>query len=207
MEQTILFINDTVAPESTESHRLRPYSLFNSDTREKRPVTMVASVGLNNELGRDGDLCWHIPEDLRHFKELTMGGAVIMGRSTWESLPKRPLPGRTNIVVTRNPDFDAPEAIRAESIENAIQLAGNSEIFIIGGESIYRQAMPFATRLELTRIFASDPEADKFFPEISETEWKTTVSSEKIQSRNGIEFRYETVLRRPLPTPPRQGRE
>lgn len=174
----------------------------------EQSIAMVASVGENNELGRDGDLCWHLPEDLRHFKELTMGGAVIMGRATWDSLPKKPLPGRTNIVITRNPDFNADGAIRAESIERAIELAGKSEIFIIGGESIYRQALPYATKLELTRIFASDPEADKFFPEISETEWKITDSSEKIQSRSGIEFRYERAQRSgspPRPSPQGQG--
>ena len=191
MEQTILFINDTVAPESTESHRLRPYSLFNSNTHYKRPLTMVASVGENSELGRDGDLCWHIPEDLKHFKELTMGGTVIMGRATWESLPKRPLPGRTNIVVTRNGEFDAPGAFKADSIEKAIEMAGNSDIYIIGGESIYRAALPYATRLELTRIFAADPQADKFFPPIRPEEWVLTEASEVLTAKSGTKFRYE----------------
>ena len=191
-----MFLNDTVAPESTESHRLRPYSLFNSNTHYKRSLTMVASVGLGNELGRDGDLCWHIREDLKHFKELTMGGIVIMGRATWESLPKRPLPGRTNIVVTRNGEFDSPGAFKADSIEKAIEMAGNSEIYIIGGESIYRSALPHATCLELTRIFANDPEADKFFPEFSPTEWELTKESELHTTESGLQYRYQTYKRR-----------
>lgn len=158
-------------------------------------IAMVASVGEHNELGRDGDLCWHIPEDLRHFKELTMGGAVIMGRKTWESLPKRPLPGRVNIVVTRSEDFNEAGALKANSLEKAVDLAGDSRIFIIGGESVYRQALPSATRLELTRILADDPEADKFFPEFSRDEWALTDASEVFTSKNGLKFRYESYRR------------
>lgn len=177
-------------------------------------LTIVASAGERNELGRGGDLCWHIPEDLRHFKELTTGGAVIMGRSTWESLPKRPLPGRTNIVVTRNKDYEAPGAVTTGSLEEAVGLAGDSNTFIIGGESVYRQALLLAERLELTRIFATDPEADKYFPAINTTEagntasgdtdeedtadedkttaWRLTDTSETLTSKNGLRFRYET---------------
>lgn len=196
MEQSILFINDTVAPESTESHRLRPFSLFNSSSHRSIPLTMIASVGENNELGRNGDLCWHIREDLRHFKEITMGGAVIMGRKTWESLPKKPLPGRTNIVVTRSDVFDAPGALKAASIEQAVEQARGLDAFIIGGESVYRQAIPFATRLEITRILASDPEADTFFPEISPSEWILSNRSETFTSAAGLSYVFETYDRK-----------
>lgn len=160
-----------------------------------KEIALVASVGENNELGRDGDLCWHISEDLRHFKELTTGGTVIMGRATWESLPKKPLPGRTNIVVTRSPGLIAPGALTAESPEKAVEMAAGADIFIIGGESIYRQALPFATRLEITRIFASDPKADKFFPEFEGPDWIPVYSSEKMVSGSGLVFRYETYRR------------
>lgn len=195
MEQTILFINDTVSPEGTETHRLRPFSLFNSSTHRSLPLTLIASVGENLELGKGGDLCWHIREDLRHFKELTMGGAVIMGRSTWESLPKKPLPGRKNIVITTNPDCEAPGAVTVGSIELALEGARGQEAFIIGGESVYRQAMPLATNLEITRIYASEPEADKFFPEIDPTEWALEKSSEVMETEGGLKFRYETYKR------------
>lgn len=166
-----------------------------SEDNSRRPhLISVASVGLNNELGRDGDLCWHISEDLRHFKELTMGGAVIMGRKTWESLPKKPLPGRLNIVVTGRPEFNEPGALRAGSLEEALSMADDREIFIIGGESIYRQAMPFVDRLELTRIYAAEPAADKYFPEIPEEDWKLEFSSDKMESKSGFAYRFERYV-------------
>ena len=188
MEQTIPFVNDTVAPESTETHRLRPFSLFNSATRYNKPITIIASIGENNELGKNGDLCWHIREDLKHFKELTMGGAVIMGRKTWDSLPKKPLPGRTNIVISRSEG-------NVGSLEEALSLAQESNIFIIGGASVYTQAMPLAILLEITRIFASDPDADTFFPPINPEEWELTNASEVLESPEGLRFRYETFTR------------
>ena len=195
MEQTILFINDTVSPEGTETHRLRPFSLFNSGTHDSVPLTLVASVGENLELGKDGDLCWHIKADLRHFKEITMGGAVIMGRATWESLPKKPLPGRKNIVITSSPTYEAPGAVVVSTLAHALEEARGTEAFIIGGESVYRQALPFATRLELTRIFATEPDADKFFPAISETDWKLETCSETMHTEKGLGYRYETYIK------------
>ena len=161
----------------------------------KQPVTLVASTGLANEIGRDGDLCWHIREDLKHFKQLTMGGAVIMGRLTWNSLPKRPLPGRLNIVVTRSEDFSDEGALRAGSLEEALEMAGDREAFIIGGESIYRQAMPLATKLELTVIEANDRQADKFFPEIDPRQWEVATESELMHSADDIPFRFVTYSR------------
>lgn len=196
MEQTILFVNDTVAPQSVEGHRLRPFSLFNSATHARRPITMVASVGVNNELGRDGNLCWHIREDLKHFKETTMGGAVIMGRKTWESLPRRPLPGRTNIVISRNPSLECPGALKAASLEDALIAAEDNRIFIIGGASVYKEAMPLANVLELTRILAEDPGADTFFPDIDPKEWALEKESELMTSAEGINFIYQTYVRK-----------
>lgn len=184
-----------MAPESVETHRLRPFSIFNSATHYSRPVTMIASVGLGRELGCAGRLCWHIKEDLQRFKQLTMGGAVIMGRKTWESLPRKPLPGRFNIVVTSNPDYEAPGASRAGSIEEALALAEDAGIFIIGGESIYRQALPYATRIELTEIMEREPNADAFFPETSPAEWKTEHESETMTTDGGLSYRYITLSR------------
>lgn len=142
---------------------------------------IIASVGINGELGRDGDLCWHIREDLRHFKELTMGHPVIMGRKTWESLPRRPLPGRENIVVSS----------RGKSLEEALA-QGGPDAFIIGGASVYEQALPFADRLELTRIMASDPLADTFFPAIDPDRWVLSSRSEDMVTDDGIVYRYES---------------
>lgn len=196
MEQTILFINDTVSPEGTETHRLRPFSLFNSSTHRSLPLTLIASVGENLELGKGGDLCWHIREDLRHFKELTMGGAVIMGRSTWESLPKKPLPGRKNIVITTNPDYESPGAVTVGSLELALEEARGQEAFIIGGESVYRQAMPLATNLEITRIYASESEADKFFPAIDPAEWALEEESELMSAPGAPSYRFQRYIRK-----------
>lgn len=158
-------------------------------------LTIVASVGLNNELGKEGDLCWHIGDDLRHFKELTLGGTVIMGRKTWESLPRRPLPGRENIVVTTIEGYDAPGALTAPSLEEAIAMASRQPVFIIGGESIYRQALPMADTLQLTRIHAAEPAADKHFPEITEGEWRIEKQSEAMTGKKGIGFIFETWTR------------
>lgn len=148
-------------------------------------MTIIASVGENNELGRGGDLCWHIRDDLRHFKELTMGHAVVMGRKTWESLPRKPLPGRTNIVVSS----------QGKSLVQALE-EGGSDAFVIGGASIYAQALPLADRLELTRILASDPAADTFFPEINPDEWVETRRSETMTSPDGTAYRFVTLQRR-----------
>ena len=159
-------------------------------------LTLVASIGLNRELGRKGDLCWHIREDLRHFKAITTGGAVVMGRKTWESLPRKPLPDRLNIVISRS-GFDAgPGAVIARSLEEAVKAAGDLPIYIIGGASVYSQALPEADRLELTAIEAADAEADTFFPEVSEKIWTQVKRSEPMETPDGLKFRYLTYERK-----------
>ena len=107
-------------------------------------ITIIAVVGNDNAIGRRGDLLWHLSEDLRHFKALTMGHPVIMGRKTWESLPKRPLPKRRNIVVTRNPEFVAEGAEVVSSLQEAFDLTVNENPFVMGGGEIYNQSLPFA---------------------------------------------------------------
>lgn len=161
-------------------------------------MTIIASVGNHWELGRDGDLCWHIPEDLRRFKRLTMDGTVIMGRKTWDSLPKKPLPGRTNIVISRG-EVAGEGFILVRSLEEALNVAGSQtdadKIFVIGGESVYRAAMPLADRLEITRIYAEDTEADKFFPEITPDEWDKVETTEPAETASGLRYGYETYRR------------
>lgn len=124
-------------------------------------IAIIVAATLDMAIGDHGDLLYHISDDLKRFKALTMGCPIIMGRRTFESFPKGALPGRRNIVVTRNPDYSAPGIETAPSLEEAIAMcAGSERIYIIGGGEIYRQAIPIADRLELTLIDALRPEAD-----------------------------------------------
>ena len=151
-------------------------------------ISIIAAIGKNRELGKDNKLLWHISEDFKRFKDLTSGHIVIMGRKTYESLPEkfRPLPNRTNIVVTRNSNFTTiNQLIVVGSIEEAIESAKskiqnpNSEIFIIGGASIYEQGIKYADKLYLTLVEKEYPDADAFFPDYSQ--FKKIVSEEKHQ--------------------------
>lgn len=132
-------------------------------------------------------MLWHIPEDLKHFKALTMGKPVVMGRNTWESLPKRPLPGRLNIVVTRSEDYVAPGAEIARSLESAMEMAAKEgDYFVIGGGQLYDAAMPMADRLELTEIESVAEDADTYFPEVGEDEWRLA----KVEGGSGSSHNY-----------------
>lgn len=160
-------------------------------------LSLIAAVAKNRVIGNNNQLLWHLPEDMRHFRETTRGKPVIMGRKTWESLPDsfRPLPGRLNIVVSRNPAYQAAGATLAGSLEEAIRQAGNAkEIFIIGGEELYRQALPLADRLYLTEIentFAGDA----FFPEVLEREWEEA-SRKPQQGSSVLSFSFVRYQRR-----------
>ena len=136
-------------------------------------LSIIVAVGKNNETGFRNMLPWHLPADLRRFKELTTGHPVVMGRNTFESLPNGPLLNRQNIVLSRNPNFSHENCMVFSSLADAmIKLSGENEVYIIGGSQLYRQALPYADKLYLTRVHASFPEADAFFPEISLTDWK-----------------------------------
>lgn len=128
-------------------------------------IHIIAAIDQNRGLGVGGDMLYHFREDLRRFKAVTMGHTLIMGRKTFESLPGGALPGRRNIVITRNKEWQAPGAERASSLDEAIALAGDSEIFIIGGGQIYAQALPYADELDLTLIHSAAPVVDTYFPE------------------------------------------
>ena len=137
-------------------------------------LSLIAAVARNRAIGKDNQLLWHLPEDMRHFRETTRGKPVVMGRKTWESLPEkfRPLPGRQNIGVSRDPAYKAHGADLAGSLEGALALAGGAEeVFVIGGEQLYRAALPFADRLYLTEV-ELEPEADAFFPELNPAVWQ-----------------------------------
>ncbi|OGG39877.1 hypothetical protein A2118_00090 [Candidatus Kaiserbacteria bacterium GWA2_50_9] len=156
-------------------------------------ISLIAATGKNRELGFQGELLWHLPDDMRRFKELTMGHPVIMGRKTWESLPERfrPLPERTNIVVTRQTGYEAMGATVADSFEDArtaaARAAGADEIFVIGGGELYREALPFANRLYLTLVDA-DADADTFFPPYEDI--FTKVISDESREWNGLTYRW-----------------
>jgi dihydrofolate reductase len=136
-------------------------------------LSMIVAAAENNAIGKDNKLLWHLPDDLKHFKRTTKGHHVIAGRKTFES-QGRPLPHRTNIIVTRKKDYLAEGCIIVNSLEEALnQVKNDDEPFIIGGENIYRLAMPKADRIYLTRVHA-EFEADTFFPEINPDEWQET---------------------------------
>lgn len=153
-------------------------------------VSLIAAVARNRVIGRDNRLPWRLPADLRRFKELTMGHALLVGRKTFESIG-RPLPGRDMIVVSRRPDY-APEGVRvAHGVQEALGLAresGESELFVAGGSEIYRQTLPVADRLHLTRI-EEDVPGDAYFPEFDETEWRL-VEREDHEPGEGIPFAW-----------------
>jgi len=138
-------------------------------------VIIIAAMAENRVIGKDNALPWSLKEDMAHFKELTMGCPCIMGRKTWESLPKRPLPGRLNVVISRSLSAaDAPEAAVLSSLQDAIQhCAGHEKIFICGGASIYREALALADTIELT-VIHRQYEGDAFFPEIDGAQWTKT---------------------------------
>lgn len=139
-------------------------------------ISIIVAVANNNVIGKDNTLIWHLPADMKFFKEKTTGHCIITGRKNYESIPEkfRPLPNRTNIVITRQKDYSAPGAIVVDSIEKAIEKAKetrDNEIFIIGGAEIYKQSMHLVNRIYLTQIHHTF-EGDAFFPELKSSEWK-----------------------------------
>ena len=142
-------------------------------------LSIIAAISEENAIGKGGELLCHLPNDLRHFKEITLGGSVIMGSATYLSLPRRPLPKRQNIVITSRQDAVFEGADVAHSIEEALQMVREvEEAFVIGGGSIYRQMMPLADKLHITHIHHSWPDADTFFPEITKEEWLLQTAEE-----------------------------
>ncbi|MDR2056890.1 MAG: dihydrofolate reductase [Dysgonamonadaceae bacterium] len=138
-------------------------------------ISIIAALGRNNEIGKGNDLLCRLPADLKHFKEITLGHTVVMGRKTFESLPKGPLPNRRNIVISRNKNLKIEGAEVYPSLDYAlVRLRDETEIFIIGGEQIYEQILPLADKLYLTKIHATFSEADVFFPKINFQEWRET---------------------------------
>ena len=140
-------------------------------------VSVIVAVAANGVIGRDGDLPWHLPADLRHFKRTTMGHHLIVGRRTWDEVG-RPLPGRTMVVITRDRTLRIPDVLVVHSLEEALAAASaDDEVFVAGGGEIYRQALPLADRVYPTRIHGSF-EGDTTFPELDDAQWRLTSSED-----------------------------
>lgn len=156
-------------------------------------LSIIAAVGRNLELGRGNDLIWHFKEDMKFFKETTMGSSVIMGRKTFESLPKA-LPGRKNIVITNNNSYSAEGAVTVHSVDEALKSADSQEVFVLGGGKIYEQLLPVADKLYLTEIEAECPDADTYFPSFNKEEYTREVIAS--YQADGISFSHICYTRK-----------
>lgn len=139
-------------------------------------ISVIAAADERNAIGKDGGMPWHLPDEWKYFRDTTMGKPVIMGRKTWESIPeaRRPLPGRRNIVVTRQEGYDAPGADVVPGVDEAVKLATLScdEVFIIGGSQLYGYGLEIADRLYFTRVHTEIDDADAFFPSVDFLDWR-----------------------------------
>jgi dihydrofolate reductase len=158
-------------------------------------ISAIVAIGENNAIGKDNQLLWHLPNDLKHFKEITAGHSIIMGRKTFDSVGK-PLPKRRNIVVTRQ-DIQIPGCEVVRSIEDGLALCkGEGEVFIGGGAEIYRQAMPLTNRIYLTIVHKSF-DADTFFPELDMSVWQETSREDfEPDDKNALPYSFITLERR-----------
>lgn len=159
-------------------------------------VSLIAAQAKNRAIGKDGAIPWHIPEDLKRFKRLTMGKPIIMGRKTYESIG-RALPGRSNIVVTRNPNFEAEGVTVTHSLLEATDFArtlNSEEFFVIGGQQLYAAALPDADRLYLTYVDI-EVEGDTFFPEFDQDDWLELEREPRRSEKSGLAFSFVTYAR------------
>lgn len=161
-------------------------------------VNIIVAVADNGAIGKDNSLLWHIREDLKYFKKVTMGCPVIMGRRTFESIG-RPLPCRQNIVVSKSGTHALPEGVLpAGSLEEAVSKAEGDEMFVIGGGQIYRQALPLADRLYVTEVHVTVEDADTFFPEIDAGQWEEeSRTAPQTDAESGIEYEFVVYRRKP----------
>jgi dihydrofolate reductase len=157
-------------------------------------ISLVVGRARNGAIGRDGDIPWFLPEDLKTFQRETLGGAIIMGRATWVSLPKKPLPRRFNIVVSSQPD--AADVV-VPSVADAVQLAyaeGYHRVYGIGGFGIYSEMLPLADRLLISEVDMDVPDADTFFPEVDLSQWR--LASSRVLPGEGPKCEVCEYLRR-----------
>lgn len=165
-----------------------------------KTIKAIVAVDENGAIGRQGDLLCHLPADMRHFKEVTMGHSIVMGRKTFESFPRRPLPGRQNLVITRSAGWQYPGVTVAHSLEQAIAMAETDTVFIIGGAQIYEQALPVVDVLHLTLIHARWASADVYFPALDPNQWQEVEREHHTSDhRNAYEYDFITLKRRDQP--------
>lgn len=161
-------------------------------------VTLVVARADNGVIGEAGRIPWHISDDMRRFKALTLGKPVAMGRKTWESLPRKPLPQRSNIVITRDPGYAAEGATIVYAFAEAlsfVQSLGAEEIMVIGGAEIYRAALPFASRVELTEVHA-EFSGDVVLPAFDPKDWQA-IAREERATADGLKYSYVTLEKKP----------
>jgi dihydrofolate reductase len=164
---------------------------------ENKQISIIVAIASNHAIGKDNDLLWHISKDLQRFKRLTENHTIVMGKNTYFSLPRRPLPKRTNLVITDVAGEQINDCLMAYSIEDAIaKMKKGEENFIIGGGSIYKQFLPLADKLYITRVH-QDFEGDVFFPEIKPEEWDL-LSAENITDdpQNDFSYTFEIYKRK-----------
>ncbi len=162
-------------------------------------LALIVAVADNGVIGRRGQLPWHLPLDLKHFKQLTLGHPVLMGRRTYDSIG-RPLPGRTNIIITRQPDWTAPGCEVAHSLAEALAIAatrpGSDLVCVIGGGEIYQAALPAADVIYLTEVHHAVPDGDAFFPSLSPTDWQEqTRERHEADDKHAFAFSFVTLRR------------
>lgn len=168
------------------------------NTDQKPNLSIIVAMAQNGAIGKDNDLLWHLSGDLKRFKKLTTGHPVVMGRKTWESLPKRPLPGRRNIVFTQNPDYEAPGAEVVHSVNDLFKVLKGTydEVFVMGGASIYQMLLPFVNRLYVTQVYR-DFDADVYFPTIDMSEFTlVSLSDPMFDEESGLDYAYEEYDRK-----------
>ena len=154
-------------------------------------IVLVVAIADNGVIGKDGGIPWHIPEDMKRFKALTLGHTIVMGRKTWDSLPRRPLPGRVNVVVTRQKNWRAEGAVTADSLGQAT--AGTSgTVMVIGGAEIYERALPLASRIELTEVHRAFDGDTKFL--LNRSGWKESFREDHVTA-DGLGYSYVTLTR------------
>lgn len=175
---------------------------MDDELNDNPEIVLIAAVGRNGVIGRDNDMPWRLPTDSKYFKRVTMGRPIVMGRKTFQSIGK-PLPGRTSVVITRDPGFAVEGVLRAGSLEEALILAGAvaerdgvGEIFVAGGGQVYAEALPLASRVELTEVDLA-PEGDTVFPPLDPRDWEETARVRPDRdARDAADIAFVTFRRR-----------
>lgn len=160
-------------------------------------IALIAMVDMADGIGdADGNLLFNIPRDMAHFKNTTNGKKVVMGRKTWDSLPKKPLKNRENFVLTTNKDLKAQGATVINSVEEVLELAKDDEVFVIGGGEVYSQLLPYADKLIMTHVHSFNFEARVFFPYFNSKEWKVNIDKKHEETEMHPSFTFATYTRR-----------